>query len=242
LTSSSFIASRCGLPVRGVWLAVALNIVSAMAPTFVLADVQVRGSPEAASIVVQDASVEEILAALSAAFGVHYRSLANLEKRINGTYEGPLQRVVARILDGNNFFMKAGEGGIEIKVLGTGATRVGAGATFKGAERRVDAAAAQPLPAIAAAEEPVPLSPQAAPAPEIKLAERPAPPLTSPAPSASGSAPTLVTEPGPAATPLAAPPAPAPGSTPGPISQAGPSAVIPPLAAGTTPSPLPPAH
>jgi hypothetical protein len=230
----------------GVRVAIALSAALAIAPSSVRAEALVRGSPAAVSIDAQNTSVEEILAALSAAFGVHYRSSANLEKRLNGTYEGSLPRVVARILEGYNFFVRTSEGTIEITVLGTGTTRIGgAGATFKAAERRADAAAAaQTSPVVAT----------------IKIAEGPTPPIPLPAPSASGSAPTLVPGSGPAAAPLAAPPAPAPGSTPGPIPQAvpsadvpmpaptltptsvpapSPSAVLPAPAAGTAPSPLP---
>ena len=60
------------------------------------AEAQVRGNPNAVSVEAKDATVEEILLALADAFDVHFRSSANLEKRLTGTYEGTLQQVLTR--------------------------------------------------------------------------------------------------------------------------------------------------
>jgi hypothetical protein len=50
---------------------------------------------------------------------MHYQSSANLDKRLSGTYAGPLPRVLARILDGYNFVLKTDNGSIAVTVLGS---------------------------------------------------------------------------------------------------------------------------
>jgi hypothetical protein len=260
--TSLFTASRTshGSPSSA---AIAFAAALAIAPMSALAEAQVRGSPEAVTVEAQNASVEDILSALSAAFGMHYRSSANLERRLNGTYEGSLKRGVARILEGYNFFVKADEAIIEVTVLGTGNTRVGTGASFgyKVAERPADAApAVQPSPEIKVAQRPVPSAPSTAPSPEIKAAEGqspPAPSLTSPvkgpapapvpelgqagapspspAPPAPGSTPASAPRPGLAAAQPSTPAPSVPGSAPTPVQGSGPSAILPPAAAAAPP-------
>src|SRR5260370_18111495 len=99
--------------------AILLGAALAIAPTPVLAEMQVRGSPDGVRIEARDARVEEILAALSRAFGMHYQLSSKLDKRLTGTYVGSLRRVVTRILDGYNFILKTDNGSIVVTVLGT---------------------------------------------------------------------------------------------------------------------------
>ena len=136
----------------------------AMAPTFTLAEAQVRGTPKAVAIEAKDTSVEEILAALSGAFDLHYRSSANLEKRLNGNYEGSLQSVMKHVLEGYSYIVKTGDGGIHVTVLDTSKTAPTAGASpsFRAVGRPAGAIPAPFSPATAAAEPPViPASPRA---------------------------------------------------------------------------------
>jgi hypothetical protein len=83
-----------------------------------LAEIQVRGSPEAVTIEARDISVEEVLAALNRTFGLHYELSVNLDKRLSGTYVGPLSRVVTRILEGYSFVLKTDNGSIFVTVVG----------------------------------------------------------------------------------------------------------------------------
>jgi hypothetical protein len=189
---------------------IALGFALAMDPMLALADAQVSGKPDAVSVKAQDASVEEILVALANGFDVQFRSSADLEKRITGTYQGSLQQVVTRVLSGYDFFVKSGEKGLEITLLGSGKTIAGVGAPSEVA-RRADATT-EPSPAateqsVAAnpAERPVPSS--GGPIPTKTSAEGPRP-----MPPASGSAPSPV--PGPATGPGPVPLPAAPGSTP----------------------------
>jgi hypothetical protein len=106
--------------------AIALGVALAIAPTLVLAEVVVRGNPKAVSIEAQNASVEEILVTLGNAFDVHYRSSTDLRKRLTGTYEGSLQKVVTQVLNGYDFLVATGERRIEITLLGSSAASPGA--------------------------------------------------------------------------------------------------------------------
>jgi hypothetical protein len=105
--------------------AIALGVALAIAPTLVLAEVVVRGNPNAVSIEAQNASVEEILVTLGNAFDVHYRSSTDLRKRLTGTYAGSLQKVVTQVLNGYDFFVGTGGRRIEITLLGSSAASPG---------------------------------------------------------------------------------------------------------------------
>jgi hypothetical protein len=213
--------------------AIAVSFVWAMDPTLALAEAQVSGKPDAVSVNAQNASVEEILVALANAFDVQFRSSADLEKRLTGTYQGSLQQVVTRVLAGYDFFVKSGEKGLEITLLGSGKTIavVGAPSASKVAQRLADATT-EPSPAAIPAEHHVPVASTGGLIPTKMLAEGPRP-----MPSASGSAPGLV--PGPALAPAPLPTPPAPGATP-PVPERGASAVLPPPVPGATPFSAPP--
>jgi hypothetical protein len=66
---------------------------------------------------VQDSSIGEILARLARDFNVHYRSSADLNRHLTGTYQGSLRQVVTRILDGYNFIIASSRGGMEVTIL-----------------------------------------------------------------------------------------------------------------------------
>jgi hypothetical protein len=218
---------------------IALGFALPMDPTSALAEAQVTGKPDAVSVSAQNASIEEILVALANAFDVQFRSSVDLEKRLTGTYRGSLQQVVTRVLTGYDFFVKSGEKGLEITLIGSGRTIAVLGASSKVA-RRTDATPEQ-SPAANPAERPVLSSGAPIPTPEPSsggpiptktLAEGP-----HPMPATSGSAPGPVPGPtlGPGPVPSPAPP----GSTP-PLPERGSSAVLPPPVAGTTPFSAPP--
>ena len=96
----------------------ALAAALATAPTSLLAQAQIQGSPEAVRIETQNSSIEDVLAALGGAFELRYRSSAKLTKQLSGTYGGSLQRVVARLLEGYDFVLRTNKGKIDITVLG----------------------------------------------------------------------------------------------------------------------------
>jgi hypothetical protein len=125
--------------VPAILLAVLLQIHPAVA------EVRVAGQPDAVSVEVRDAAVEEVLVALGQSFGLQYRSAAPLARRISGTYKGPLSRVLRRVLDGYDFILKTGSENLEVVVIGAPA-----------ADGQPTAAVASPLPAVPALTPPRP--------------------------------------------------------------------------------------
>lgn len=84
------------------------------------AQVRVDGPPEAVHVEASDVSLREVLDALQAKFSLHYRSNDALDSRVTGTFDGPLRRVAARILDGYDFAMKITPQDIDVLVLRQG--------------------------------------------------------------------------------------------------------------------------
>lgn len=79
--------------------------------------VRVDGQPDTVHVEARDASLQEILAALQEKFNLRYRSNDALDSRMTGTFDGPLRRVAARILDGYDFAMKVTPEGIDVLVM-----------------------------------------------------------------------------------------------------------------------------
>ena len=69
------------------------------------ASVATQGSAESIRIEVQNASLEEVLGALHAGYGLSYSSKVPLEREVSGTYEGSLARVVGLLLKDMNFVL-----------------------------------------------------------------------------------------------------------------------------------------
>ena len=93
------------------------------------------GDRDELKIVTKDASVEEVLTALSSNFGVHYRSSASLDRRLTGNYAGSLERVLFRVLDGYNFIVSTTSGNVEVIILDRATSGVSA---IRPAQRRAD--------------------------------------------------------------------------------------------------------
>jgi len=228
----------------------------AAAPTAAIAAAQITGSPQEVSIKAQNSSIEEILSALSREFHIQYHSTANLEKHLTGTYQGSLQRVLTRILEGHNFIVKASNGQIDVTVFGTQGVPGKAVAAATPAASKPAPIAAKVAPTVEA-QSPLPStkppasSPDKAASSAIKVAEgtmtklMPGPssagaPVASPS---TGSGPALSPAKGdPLTPPVAGPPA-GPGSAgASPAPTPAPSGTGPPLgsaSAGGSPPPAP---
>ena len=83
------------------------------------AEVKVAGKPDAVHLEVHDASLHDALAALQDRFNLHYRTVDALDARITGVFDGPLRRVVARLLNGHDYAMQVTADGLDILVLST---------------------------------------------------------------------------------------------------------------------------
>ena len=230
--------------------AIALGVALAIAPTWARAETQVHGTPQAVVVEAQNATIEEILVALTDTFKVQFKSAANLDKRLTGTYQGTLQQAVSHILKGYDFVVKSGQAGLEITLLGSGkpVAVVGARPATKVAEA-APAAALQPTPTatMGGADHPIPVPTSGGPTPPIKVAQGPAPVPTPPAPGTTAPAPMpqvgsgpmpSPTPPQPGAAPTPVPPLPT-ASSAAPPPTAIPSTVAPP-APTSAPAPSPP--
>jgi hypothetical protein len=188
--------------------AIALGITLAIAPTWARAETQVRGTPQAVVVEAQNATVQEILIALSDAFEVQFRSAANLDKRLTGTYKGTLQQAVSRVLKGYDFVVKSGRSGLEITLLGAGkpVAVVEARSVKKSAE--LTATNADPD---------VPQPRSDGPTPPIKVAQGPGP-VPTPAPPGAAPFPAPQVGSSPAPMPIPAVSAASPTSPPVPSS------------------------
>jgi hypothetical protein len=193
--------------------AIALGITLAIAPTWARAETQVRGTPQAVVVEAQNATVQEILIALSDTFEVQFRSAANLDKRLTGTYEGTLQQAVSRVLKGYDFVVKSGRSGLEITLLGAGkpVAVVEARSAKKSAEA-VQVAALTPTATADNADQAVPQPRSDGPTPPIKVAQGPGP---VPTPAPPGAAPFPVPQLGSGPAPMPMPPQ--PGAAPAPM-------------------------
>jgi hypothetical protein len=102
---------------RLVVLAITSGALAASGGNAAHAQVLVDGQPDAVHIDARDVPLQEVLDALQAKFKLRYRTNDVLDTRMTGTFNGPLRRVAARILDGYDFAMKITPQDIDILVL-----------------------------------------------------------------------------------------------------------------------------
>jgi hypothetical protein len=84
----------------------------------VQADALISGQTNAVRIVANGESVTDILVALGRALNLETRTAAALDRTISGVYEGSLRRVIARLLNGYDFFIEQSQGRLRVVVLG----------------------------------------------------------------------------------------------------------------------------
>ena len=87
------------------------------------AEVHITGEPNAVAIEAHEASVEELLGALSETYDLQYRIPAGLDLPISGSYAGPLPQAVARALERYDFAIETSAGGIRVTVYGLSGSR-----------------------------------------------------------------------------------------------------------------------
>lgn len=99
-------------------LASAGVLLAALHCNSVRAEIRVQGRADDVLVEAHDASVEEILAALSERFALRYRGTPGIGA-VTAKFEGPLRRVVARVLAGYNYVIEDRGDSIEVIVLST---------------------------------------------------------------------------------------------------------------------------
>jgi hypothetical protein len=83
------------------------------------AEVRVQGDAKDVRVEARGATVAEILTALAEHDMVKYRGTPGTNG-ITATFEGPLRRVLARVLEGNDYVIKRGGDTLEVIVLSPG--------------------------------------------------------------------------------------------------------------------------
>jgi hypothetical protein len=114
-----------GYSVRGIRflpLSIVGVILAVLCSQPVCAQVRVQGAVDHVRLEAHDATIEEILAALRAQFDVRYHGTA-LNRRVTATYEGPLRKILARVLAGYDYVIEPKGDYIEVVVLSAGAPR-----------------------------------------------------------------------------------------------------------------------
>jgi hypothetical protein len=76
----------------------------------------VQGSADNVRVEAHDATVADIFTALGEHFAVRYRGTP-ASGSLTATFEGRLRRVVVRVLEGNDYVIKQGGGGLEVILL-----------------------------------------------------------------------------------------------------------------------------
>ena len=131
----------------------------------------VDGPADAVQLRADNASIREVLDALSAKFTLTYKLPPASARVLTGLYAGTLNQVLARVLDGSNYFVKVSDNEVEIVVVATTGGSAPGGPTV--AEMTAPAAMAPSKPVPPMAQTPVPVA-----QPSLPQA-RSIPPLTS---------------------------------------------------------------
>jgi hypothetical protein len=164
-----------------VWAAVFAAVIGSM-PCPASAVSAIEGQADAVKLRAENASIREVLDALSAKFKLSYKVPTNLIRNMTGEYSGTLNQVLARVLDGNDYVVETSEDGVKIVVLG---------ASGGPASPSSSVAAVAALPAPASREHPVAPS---APGPRPPLlASSSNPPVSNPGLPFSRPVPPLAT-------------------------------------------------
>jgi hypothetical protein len=104
--------------VRPIAVTIAGVLLVGLGCNSVRAEIRVQGQAGDLRIEARDATVAEILAVLGERFALQFRG-TTASTGITATFEGPLRRVVARVLEGYDYVMTAHGDGLEVVVLST---------------------------------------------------------------------------------------------------------------------------
>jgi hypothetical protein len=82
------------------------------------AETIVSGGDNNLTIEVRNTSLQDVLTALGAKFGLRVRGSSSLNRQVEGRYEGSLRGIVTRLLNGYDYVLKSDGGGIEVIIVG----------------------------------------------------------------------------------------------------------------------------
>jgi hypothetical protein len=86
--------------------------------TIAYAEVQVEGSLAAVRITTDQATISDVLAAVTKTFNIKSHIPVPLEAAASASYAGSFRQVTSRLLDGYDYVIKREQGSIEVVVLG----------------------------------------------------------------------------------------------------------------------------
>lgn len=82
------------------------------------AEVGVNGSASAAKVEARESSIAEVLGSLGAAFAVRYRSSTDLNRPLDGTFQGTVPQILQQILKDYDYILRStADGHIEVTIL-----------------------------------------------------------------------------------------------------------------------------
>jgi len=111
------------------------------------ADVQVSGETAAMTLVASEASLGQVLEALSTHYGVQSRLPPNLDRPVAGTFGGSLGQLLSRLLQGYNFTVETSASGTRVVVYDLNASHEGGSATARNGLSNMGANLPPPPPA-----------------------------------------------------------------------------------------------
>ena len=120
------------------------------------AGADVQGTPDDLQLNVQNATIVEVLNALSARFNLTFKARSHSPRILTGAYSGTLRETLTRVLDGNDYILERSEKGIDVIILGASANE-----QSNTAPRPMVTASAAPSPAPAPSSNPTPPAPRA---------------------------------------------------------------------------------
>jgi len=95
-----------------------MSLIIATHAASVRAEVRVQGPASNVRAEARDATVAEVLAALTTRFGLRIRGTVG-DRRVSGDFSGSLRRVIADVLEGYDYVIRTQGDGLEVIVMGT---------------------------------------------------------------------------------------------------------------------------
>jgi hypothetical protein len=85
------------------------------------AEVRLSGRPDRVVLTTNDATMEEILAALRSTFDVEVKLKGATARKFTGVYYGSVRQVLSRLLTGDDYILRSASDGISIRLFGKSA-------------------------------------------------------------------------------------------------------------------------
>jgi hypothetical protein len=106
------LGARARLVSASTALALLLSVSLASAAT------EIQGTPDDLQLKLENATIIEILNALSARFNVTFKARSHNPRLLTGVYSGTLRETLTRVLNGNDYILEVSDEGLEILILG----------------------------------------------------------------------------------------------------------------------------